>query len=178
MRTGQNILDICMEQCGSASVAYEAALLNGISITDVVSIDSVPAVSSASVVKLFDSRKMKPATMYDSALYMPVNDISRVIQAAQQQNANVITVLPGQNLIDAAMQYCGDADMLYQLAVANGLSITDTVAVGDKLLKIDAENSKLVSWWNGRKHKPATGIYEITVPATGIFDYTFDFTFE
>ncbi|MGN6604570.1 MAG: LysM peptidoglycan-binding domain-containing protein [Ginsengibacter sp.] len=53
-----------------------------------------------------------------------------------------ITVSEGQTLLDIAMQYCGDASVLFDIADLNGLEVTDDLVPGQQLLVPDAEIDK------------------------------------
>lgn len=67
-------------------------------------------------------------------------------------------VLEGQSLIDVAIQCCGSAEAAYEIAVLNGLSITDDLAAGRELNIPTAVNATIVSYYTQKGIKPATGI--------------------
>lgn len=67
-------------------------------------------------------------------------------------------VLSGQSLIDVAIQCCGSAEAAYDIAVLNGLSITDDLTAGLELTIPAAVNSSIVSYYTQKGIKPATGI--------------------
>lgn len=53
-----------------------------------------------------------------------------------------IEIGEGQTLIDIAMQYCGDALRVFDVAELNGLQITDDLVPGEFLKVPDAEIDK------------------------------------
>ena len=42
----------------------------------------------------------------------------------------IVRVLDNQSLFDIAMMHCGKAELAYDIAIANGISVTDSVNVG------------------------------------------------
>lgn len=86
-----------------------------------------------------------------------------------------VLVQQGQSLLDIALQTTGSAEAAFDLALKNGLSITDDLSAGDELLTTDLFNKHIKSYYDNRNIKPATALTE---ELSGIFDYTFDYTFE
>lgn len=62
-----------------------------------------------------------------------------------------------QSLIDFAIQHCGAAEMAWDVAVANDLSITDELVAGMELNIPSVGNQSVVSYMLKNKVKPATG---------------------
>ena len=54
-----------------------------------------------------------------------------------------VTALDNQQLIDFAMQELGDVERLMELAVLNGMAITDPVRAGQQILIPDADTDKV-----------------------------------
>jgi len=71
-----------------------------------------------------------------------------------------------QTLVDMAMQSCGDAGRLVELAALNGLSITDDIEAGDTILTPDAaaDKLKLVTLLNKKNNEPGSGTQTLSAP--------------
>lgn len=87
-----------------------------------------------------------------------------------------VTVLEGQSLLDIALQELGSLEGAYNLAVLNGLSLTDSLAAGMLLQLPDVVDKRIVNYYSERNIRPATMFDPVTKQR--IFDDTFDFTFE
>lgn len=70
-----------------------------------------------------------------------------------------VTVLHNQSLLDIAVQEYGNAKAVFELALANGIAVTDRLEAGQFLtLPIDAPADRdIVRYYQGRKLRPATG---------------------
>lgn len=92
-----------------------------------------------------------------------------------------VIALNNQSLFDIALQVYGDATGAFMLAKENGLSITADLTPG-QVLQYDPTNvinKQVVDYYRVNNIKPATAITEEPTPEDrGIFDYTFDETFE
>lgn len=76
-----------------------------------------------------------------------------------------------QTLIDVALVTTGDASKAFDIAMENGISITDKVTeVNVKFIE-----NKITHFYSVNNFKPATDYVE---EPFRIFDYTFDETFE
>ena len=85
-------------------------------------------------------------------------------------------VAQGQTLIDIAIQECGSAESAIDIAVANGISVTDELTPGTELIIPSIKSKAVVDYYDNHGIKAATQITEM--PGTTIFDETFDETFE
>lgn len=68
VREGQNLLDIAVSKCGDVTSAFEAALMNNISITEDLVIDQnilLPDVVNEDVVDVLASEYLTPASADD-----------------------------------------------------------------------------------------------------------------
>jgi hypothetical protein len=65
-------------------------------------------------------------------------------------------VLSGQTLFDIAIQSCGGTEAAYELAVLNGLNLTDDLVSGQELVLPDVVNSDIVHYYQNNKIQPAT----------------------
>ena len=96
-----------------------------------------------------------------------------------------ITVKPGQSLIDMAVEHSGSVEALVSLAVANGLGVADDLPVGAELSPVGVADRRNAELFGNMLHKPATALSDadrLTVedavgPIDGIFDYTYDETY-
>lgn len=61
----------------------------------------------------------------------------------------------GQSFLDMVLQMTGSIDNAVEMAVANGLQLTDTVSTGQILKGTPLTDSKTAGHWN-RNRKPAT----------------------
>lgn len=103
---GENILDIVCTNTGDAGLLVQAALLNGVSITDEIDIGTTLIVQPFSI----------PA--------------KTIVLSTAVKKIPPATIADGQVLVDLAMQYLGDAGRLVELALLNGNSITDEPDTG------------------------------------------------
>lgn len=76
----------------------------------------------------------------------------------------VVRVLHNQSLLDIAIQEYGTIEAAFDLALANGLEVTDMLTPGMVLeLPIsDYEDRDIANYFKSRKIHPATGISEET----------------
>ncbi len=70
-------------------------------------------------------------------------------------------ILHHQSLLDLAVQHTGTAENAFDLALANGLSLTDDLEAGDWLIANSQElkaNKDILSYYTAKKLQPATAI--------------------
>ena len=72
----------------------------------------------------------------------------------------MITVLHNQSLFDIAIQAYGNVSYAFDLALANGLSITSVLTVGQELEipELETNNSDIRDYYAAHGIKPATAI--------------------
>ena len=63
-----------------------------------------------------------------------------------------------QNLIDVALEHCGTFEAAMQMALLNGISLTDDLEPGVSLLTSEVEKKRVVTNFQSLRHPPATGI--------------------
>lgn len=86
----------------------------------------------------------------------------------------MITVIANQSLLDLAIQENGNVDAVFDLAVANNISITEILSPGKEIIpvKSDYSNFETANYFKGRSKKIATGLNfedsEILEPEFGI----------
>lgn len=67
------------------------------------------------------------------------------------------TVQQGQNLMDVAIEKCGTAAALFELALLNGYSITEDVLVGTELDLPPVVNIGVAQYFADKQIVPASG---------------------
>jgi len=93
-----------------------------------------------------------------------------------------ITVLNNQSLFDISVQEYGTIEGVFEIALANGLSVTDTLTAGQKLIIPEIDQSlvqpEIVDYYKRNDIHPATGETNVietaipTQPATGGCEWT------
>lgn len=86
----------------------------------------------------------------------------------------IITAIERQNMFDIALIGSGSAEDAYAIAYANGKSISDHINEGDSITVSSITNQRTVEYFKIQRPLPAT----CDITAEGIFDNTFDNTFE
>lgn len=178
---GQTLFDIAIQTCGTTAAAFELAILNGVSLTDDIATDmelsAFPSVANSDVVDYYQLKNLQSATL-DAA------SVERNITAADStvdnnvHVGNYVRVLDLQTVFDIAIQESGSIEAAMSMAILNGISISDTIEPGTLLQKVEIINKRVANYYGVRKIMAATGYVEHTLPIpSGIFDYTFNFTF-
>jgi hypothetical protein len=67
-----------------------------------------------------------------------------------------VTVEQGQCMMDIAVQHCGDATALFEIAELNGKSFTDLIDAGTNITIPDAYNPAIVKYLADKMIVPAT----------------------
>jgi hypothetical protein len=72
-----------------------------------------------------------------------------------------VQVLAGQTIIDIAMQCLGNADKAFELALLNGLAITDDIEPGTylELPAVELDNTKVASYFTKTGLKPSSSFF-------------------
>lgn len=69
----------------------------------------------------------------------------------------IITIIDTrQTLADIAIKYIGDIESLYDLAVLNGLSVTDSLTVGQTITLPPVINQRIATYFNNNNITPVT----------------------
>ena len=63
-----------------------------------------------------------------------------------------------QNLIDVALEHCGTFEAAMQIALLNGISLTDDLEPSVSLQTPEVEKKRVVTNFQSLRHAPATGI--------------------
>ncbi|CAI9429694.1 LysM domain-containing protein [Candidatus Ornithobacterium hominis] len=80
-----------------------------------------------------------------------------------------ITTLHNQSLLDLALQHTGSVENAFDIAVANGISLTDDLAIGSRLnIPNDlTKNNDIYNYYTAKNIQPATAIQVITAGDNG-----------
>lgn len=78
-------------------------------------------------------------------------------------------VLEGQTIFDVAIQECGSAEAGYDLAMLNGISVTDDLTAGQELLVPEATNKQIKAYYSQKNIKPATAYREDVTEISRVF---------
>ena len=65
-------------------------------------------------------------------------------------------VLSGQTLFDIAIQSCGGTEAAFELAVLNGLNLTDDLVPGQELVLPEVVNADIALYFKNKNIQPAT----------------------
>jgi len=69
-------------------------------------------------------------------------------------------VLEHQSIFDLAVICAGSAEAAYELAVVNGLNVTDDLQAGDFLDIVDVINADIAAYYKNKGIQPATALIE------------------
>lgn len=74
----------------------------------------------------------------------------------------IIKISEGQTLIDIAIQYLGDASLIFELAEINNIEITENLIPGTSLLiiKPNIDKTKMIAQFKANKTIPASALEE------------------
>lgn len=131
---GMNTLDAAIVSAGSAEDIFAFCLLNGIGITD----DLTPGAV------------LQPTGQTYQAASVITNG---------QIISKPVNVLPGQTLLDLAMQQLGSAEAAFGLAVLNSLNLTADLVAGSSLnYGLTPYSAQVLKIYNDNGYKPASGL--------------------
>lgn len=153
----QSLFDIAIQRLGSAETALTLALLNGLSVTDVLEPGQVlisSEVFDSDVVEYYSGRNLVPATGNDDIVTNPIIALS-VYSDLYFNIESQILVSDNQSLFDVAIQRLGSAEAALTLALLNGLSVTDVLEPGQIVIVPEVHNS-VVDYYSRKNIVPAT----------------------
>ena len=67
------------------------------------------------------------------------------------------TVLNRQSLFDVAVQHCGTMEAAFELAMLNGVALTDDLTPGTELSLTEPDDKSIVQTFDVNRYIPATG---------------------
>lgn len=86
--------------------------------------------------------------------------------------------LESQSIIDIAIQHSGSPEAAFSIALKNGKSISDDLSAGTDLEHVELINKPIAAYYAAKNLSPATADNRTSDAGTGIFDETFDETFD
>jgi|GEM_PF-475322 len=155
---GQSLFDIAIQRLGSAEAAFALALLNGLSITDQPAPGDTLYLSKIidnDIADFFSFKNLVPTTTGSD----PVINEPPVISGSsflRMPDPDQVKIVEGQSLFDIAIQKLGSAQAALELAVLNGLSLTDELTTGETLQLPGVINKAMAGYFNGKNIIPAT----------------------
>jgi hypothetical protein len=84
-------------------------------------------------------------------------------------------VLEHQSIFDLAVICAGSAEAAYELAVANGLSVTDDLVTGETLNQASVLNADVAAYYKNKGLQPATAITVLAELVTSVIDTYIDY---
>jgi hypothetical protein len=84
-------------------------------------------------------------------------------------------VLNRQSLFDLALQHCGSVEAAIDIALLNGLSLSDSLEVGSELLLPPVLNKPVADYYRNRNITPATALTTDTLVGIGYWTIGIDF---
>lgn len=162
---GQMLVDMAMQLTGDASKLFALAVLNNRPITHNLVPGELPEANTGDLsaanlrlAQLLTQSDKRPAS---GDGLRPASIVSQSFVLRKLADAPTgKQVQRGQALVDLAMQYQGDASLLYSLAASLGMNITEQLTDGNYLAVVqqaaDARKAKLVDMLNRPKDWPAS----------------------
>jgi hypothetical protein len=91
-----------------------------------------------------------------------------------------VRVLNGQSLFDIAIQAAGSVEAAFDIALANGIGITDDLPAGTVLVIPAVLNRRVVDYYRTNDIKPATalGAQDVEFVMEGINYWRLEYDFE
>lgn len=170
-KTGQSLFDIAIQCLGSASAAFELAVMNGVSLTEVPDVLEVfPAVADANIASYFAKKNIQPATAAGVIPDLIVTPVDSYISYESILQSDEVVVLEGQNFFDLATMYCGSPELAYEFAELNKMAVTDEPETGARLKKPAVDNRRIAAYYDSKKLKPATAAAQIQIPGAGGYE--------
>jgi hypothetical protein len=91
-----------------------------------------------------------------------------------------VKVLNGQSLFDLAIQAAGSVEAVFDIAAANGVSITDELQPGTILVIPAVSNRQVADYYRSNSIRPATtlGAHDVEFITEGINYWRIEYDFE
>jgi hypothetical protein len=109
----QTLLDIAIQENGSVLSAFDYAFANGLSITDVL--------QTGQKLETIPQKEYETSAFYE------------LFEKHSIKRDGLINVIENQSLLDIAIQEDGCVLAVFDWALNNGLSVTDTLEPGQKI---------------------------------------------
>lgn len=154
----QSFFDIAIQKLGSPEAAFQLAIANGLSLTDELvpgSSIELPEVWDSKVVDYFGKSNLSPATFADSASVQQDN-VQVMYWSSDLKKQTGIRVSEKQSLFDVAIQKGGSFEAVMELAILNGLSITESLTPGQQLELPTVIDNDVVNFFSSQGIVPET----------------------
>ena len=144
-----------MQHLGSAEGVFALASLNGLDATATLS-----AGQALALPEVIDKRARRilegyvPASTEAGEESVPNWYAVRLDISARR--SDLVTVQPRQSLYDLALQYGGDMETVWQLALLNGITVTAELDAGTVLIMPPAMNADTVRYFEEGRYVPAS----------------------
>lgn len=89
-----------------------------------------------------------------------------------------VVVLEDQSLLDVAIQECGSVEAVFELAVNNDLSVTDTVISGNTIKGATKIKTAIADYFSVHRLRPATTETQTNIEYSRLFGEEFGEEFE
>lgn len=171
----QSFFDVAIQKLGSCEAAFALALENGLSLTDELTPGTsleLPAKRNNKVADYFRKLNVAPATYAESASSQSEN-IEVIYWSNALKRQTGVRVSEKQSLFDVAIQKGGSFESVMELALLNGLSITDSLLPGQQLELPVAIDNDVVNYFSSKGIVPETTSIESddSVPVLEGIDY-------
>ncbi|MCT4590522.1 MAG: hypothetical protein N4A71_22030 [Carboxylicivirga sp.] len=171
----QSFFDIAIQKLGSPEAAFLLAMENGRSLTDELSPGAslkLPEQWNSKVVDYFSNKNVAPATYAESASSQNEN-AEAIYWSNELKRETGIRVSEKQSLFDVAIQKGGSFEAVMELAILNGLSITESLTPGQLLELPSVIDNDVVNYYSSKGIVPETTSTETedSVPVLEGIDY-------
>lgn len=174
--SGQSLVDVAVQHCGSIECLIELAINNRHSVTDILSPGEtleLPDVVDKRVVRAIRDGGFIPASdgiRSEIAYEIPLS----IVKLEAQYDDGLGEVLYGQSLFDLAVQFAGGLEAAFDLAQLNELSITDLPAAGSEIKLAGFVDADVAKEFREKDWHPATGLDE-TLEGIDFWGIEYDF---
>lgn len=160
---GQSMFDLAIQKLGSCEAAFELALENGLSFTDELTPGTtiqLIGIKNKAVADYFNGKGIAPAT-YAESPSSQIENIEVIYWSNDFEEVRGMRVSERQSIYDIAIQLGGDLEAVMELALINGLSITDELSAGQLVQVPEILNADTVNYFQLKGIVPETAGIEI-----------------
>lgn len=160
-RYNQTLIDMALQGAGDVEQCMNVAALNNLSLTATLTPGAIVTTPDATgdkqkLQKFFNTSPYNPASIGSGEA---ITGLTSFIQITPAIAKGALSIREGQTVIDMALQGSGDVDRLIEVAMLNGLSITDELVAGSLIITPGALLNKrsLALFFNAAPYYPASG---------------------
>ncbi len=171
----QSFFDVAIQKLGSPEAAFLLAMENSLSLTDELAPGSsleLPEQWNSKVADYFSKMNVAPATFAESASSQDEN-IEVIYWSNDLKRQTGVRVSEKQSLFDVAIEKGGSFESVMELAILNGLSITERLTPGQQLELPSVIDNDVVNYYSSKGIVPETTSTESddSVPVLEGIDY-------